>query len=93
MNMILRHIPYVQTNFVLGLDQDEGVGVARVTGDGAAEAGINPGDVIISVGRQPVGSVAALDRALASVKPGDTVMLLVRSRAGTRFVAVTADKA
>ena len=23
-NMILRHIPYVQTNFVLGLDQDEG---------------------------------------------------------------------
>jgi serine protease Do len=76
----------------LGLDQDEGVVVARVTGDGAAEAGISPGDVVLSVGRQAVGSVSALERALASVKEGDTVMLLVRSRGGTRFVAVTADK-
>ncbi|KGM55507.1 peptidase S1 [Lysobacter daejeonensis GH1-9] len=76
----------------LGLDKGEGVVVARVTGDGAAEAGISPGDVVLSVGRQAVGTVAALDRALASVKEGDTVMLLVRSRGGTRFVAVTADK-
>ena len=76
----------------LGLEKDEGVVVARVTGDGAAEAGLNPGDVVLGVGRQAVGSVAALDRALASVKAGDTVMLLVRSRGGTRYVPVTADK-
>lgn len=76
----------------LGLEKDEGVVVARVTGDGAAEAGLSPGDVILSVGRQSVGSAAALERALGSVKAGDTVMLLVRSRGGTRFVAVTADR-
>jgi hypothetical protein len=30
-NMILRHIPYVQTNFVLGLDCDEGEGPFELT--------------------------------------------------------------
>jgi len=30
-NMILRHIPYVQTNFVLGLDCDEGAGPFELT--------------------------------------------------------------
>ena len=74
----------------LGLGDGEGVGIARVDGDAAAEAGIRPGDVILRVGRTPVGSVAALDRELRNVKAGQTVMLLVRSRAGgSRFVAVT----
>lgn len=76
----------------LGLGDGEGVGIARVTGDAAAEAGIRPGDVVLRVGRTPVGSVAALDRELRNVKAGQTVMLLVRSRAGgSRFVAVTPD--
>ncbi len=74
----------------LGLGDGEGVGIARVDGDAAAEAGIRPGDVILQVGRNKVGSVAALDRELRGVKAGQTVMLLVRSRAGgSRFVAVT----
>ena len=34
-----------------------------------------------------------LDRELAGVKPGQTVMLLVRRGAGTQFIAVTADAA
>ncbi|MCA0394057.1 MAG: Do family serine endopeptidase [Proteobacteria bacterium] len=74
----------------LGLAANEGVGIARVTGDAAAEAGIRPGDVVLQVGRTKVGSLAALDRELREVKAGQTVMLLVRSRAGgSRFVAVT----
>ena len=44
---------------------------------------------MLRVGNTPVGSVAALDRALAGVKPGQTVMLLVRRGNTSRFVAVT----
>jgi len=74
----------------MGLGEDEGVGISRVEGRAAKQAGLRSGDVILRVGRTPVNSLAALDRALRDVKPGQTVMLLVRGRmGGTQFVAVT----
>jgi len=74
----------------MGLGEDEGVGISRVEGRAARQAGLRSGDVILRVGRTPVNSIAALDRALREVKSGQTVMLLVRSRmGGTQFVAVT----
>ncbi len=74
----------------LGLEADEGVGIARVDGSDARNAGIAPGDVILQVGRTKVGSVAELNRQLRDAGPGQTVMLLVRGRSGgTQFVAVT----
>jgi len=74
----------------LGLGDDEGVSLARIEGRAAREAGLRPGDVIVRVGRTRVGNVDALNRALSSVQPGQTVMLLVRSRlGGTQFIAVT----
>jgi len=73
----------------LGLQSGEGVRLARV-GDAAAQAGLQPGDVILSVGRTSVGTMAALDRALSGVKNGQTVMLLVRRGNATQFIAVTA---
>ncbi|HEV8696008.1 MAG TPA: DegQ family serine endoprotease [Lysobacter sp.] len=76
----------------LGLQSGEGVRLARV-GDAAAEAGLQTGDVILSVGRKSIGNVAALDRELAGVKSGQTVMLLVRRGNATQFVAVTAGEA
>jgi serine protease Do len=60
-----------------------------VEGLAAREAGLQPGDVILSVGRTTVASAAALDRELRGVKAGQTVMLLVRRGNGTQFVAVT----
>jgi serine protease Do len=78
----------------LGLQANEGVRLARV-GDAAAEAGLQPGDVVLSVGRSSVATASALDRALSGVKDGQTVMLLVRRGNATQFIAVTAgaDKA
>ena len=73
-----------------GLEPDEGVVVTGV-GDGAARAGgIQPGDVILAVGRESVGSPRDLDAELSDVGKDDTVMLLVRRGASTQFVAVTA---
>lgn len=77
-----------------GLSDDEGVLIAGVGRGAAANAGIATGDVVLRVGRTPVDSASALDRALAGVKPGDTVMLLVRGRGGAtqyRAVAVPSD--
>jgi serine protease Do len=73
----------------LGLKPDQGVGIARVDGLAARSAGLQPGDVVLSVGRTSVGTPAELDRELAQVKSGQTVMLLVRRGQATQFVAVT----
>ncbi len=73
----------------LGLATGEGVRIVRVDGLAARSAGISPGDVILRVGSTPVGSAAALDRELRDVRPGQTVMLLVRSGGGNQYIAVT----
>ncbi|WP_454831521.1 DegQ family serine endoprotease [Pseudoxanthomonas wuyuanensis] len=77
----------------LGLKAGEGVMVSGVTGAAAREAGVAPGMVILQVGRAVVGSPAELNRLLASAKPGDTVMLLVRRGGATTFIPVVVEKA
>lgn len=76
----------------LGLDDDEGVMLAGVDADAAREAGLRPGDVVVAIGRDSVGSPAELDRRLAAAKPGDTLMLLVQRGGTTQFIAVTVPK-
>lgn len=77
----------------LGLKSGEGVMISRVTGTAAREAGLAPGMVILQVGRTAVGSPAELNRQLASARPGDTVMLLVRRGGATTFIPVVVEKA
>jgi len=73
----------------LGLKAGEGVGIGRVEGLAARQAGLRPGDVILSVGRNRVDNAAALNQQLRNVKQGQTVMLLVQRGQSTQFVAVT----
>lgn len=78
----------------LGLKAGEGVRITRVYGQSASEAQLQPGIVILQVGRKAVGSVAEFNQELRGIKAGQVVMLLVRSpRGGTAFVAVTAGDA
>lgn len=72
----------------LGLDAGEGVRITNVKGEAARDARLSPGMVILQVGRTPVGSVAALNKALGGYKKGDVVMLLVRAGGSSAFVAV-----
>jgi serine protease Do len=74
---------------LLGLDANAGVMITRVDSMVAREAGLAPGMVILQVGRTKIDSPGALDRQLAALKEDDTVMLLVRHRGVTRFVAIT----
>ncbi len=73
----------------LGLQAGEGVLIARVEGVAAREAGLRPGDVILAVGRNDVGSASALNAQLRGVKPAQSVMLLVRRGGGTQYVTIT----
>ncbi|WP_240124958.1 DegQ family serine endoprotease [Thermomonas alba] len=72
----------------LGLKPKEGVLIARVTSEAARDAGLQPGDVVLAVGRNDVGSAAALDAQLRAAGTDKPVMLLVRRGGGTRYVAV-----
>lgn len=61
-----------------GLDADEGVAVLSVVeGSGAEEAGLEPGDVIVSADGEPLRSVEDLFKILRDRNPGDRLELEV----------------
>ncbi len=71
-----------------GLGLSEGVVVARVEGLAVRRSGIQPGDVILAVGRVSVGSVASVNHELSRVKTGETLMILILRGGATRYVAI-----
>ena len=72
----------------LGL-KEEGVVVTRVSGSAARRAALQAGDIILMVGRTSVRSAAAFQSAVKDLKPGDSVMLLVRRNDVSSFIALT----
>jgi serine protease Do len=74
----------------LGLKPGEGVRISRVASLAARQAGLSPGDVILQVGKNPVGSAADFESALKGVKSGDHVRLLVRNNESTGLVTIPA---
>jgi serine protease Do len=74
----------------LGLSPGEGVRISRVASLAARNAGLSPGDVILQVGKSPVGTAAQFASALKGVKSGDRVRLLVRNAESTGLVTVPA---
>ena len=52
--------------------------IGNITGEVAAQAGLQTGDAILIVNQEKIGSVADFNKATKDVKPGSTVLLLVR---------------
>lgn len=77
----------------LGITNGQGVVVTHVGGGAARSAAIAPGDVIMMVGRKPVKTVADFNATVKGVKPGESIMLLVRRDDQTQFIALTVPKA
>jgi len=73
----------------LGLKSGQGVVIGDITGPVAAQAGLQAGDVILMVNQQKVGSVAEFQAATKGVKPGNTVLLLVRRGDQSNFIGLT----
>jgi serine protease Do len=58
----------------------------------AASAGIEPGMVIIEVNRKPVTTPEEYSKAVKNVKPGDVVLLRVRTAQAAQFVTLRIPK-
>ena len=66
-----------------------GVKISEVAvASGAATAGLKPGNIILQVGARPISGLLDLKNALAGVKPGSTVTLLVRTDRGEQKIPV-----
>jgi S1-C subfamily serine protease len=73
----------VWVGVMIGNDASAGLVVDTLDPSGpAADAGVQPGDVILTADGVPVPDTTALGGVLASHQPGDTITLVVR-RAGT----------
>jgi serine protease DegQ len=73
-----------------GIDAEEGIVVLNVVeGSGAAEAGVQAGDVLLSADGEPLGSVEDLFALLRERDPGDEVELELLRDDERQTVAVT----
>ena len=72
--------------------KDDGVVVTRITGVPARRAALQPGDIVLMVGKQKVKTAAEFNTAVKGVQPGESVMLLVRRQDASLFVAVSVPK-
>ncbi len=74
----------------LGLPLNTGVLVRDVTAGGpGARAGLQVGDIILTVNGQKVSSSSELTRAVAATRAGDVMRLEVRRAGRTQMVSVT----
>jgi serine protease Do len=80
--------PETRRRFQLDRAQRGVVVVEVAPGSPAEEAGVQPGDVIEEVNRQPVSSVQDFTTATADAKHQDTLLLLVRRGTATSFFAL-----
>ena len=74
---------------LLGINRTSGVVAMQVaTPSPAAEAGIQPGDIVITFNGQETATAEELIAALRSAKPGDRVQLTVLRGAKTQEITV-----
>jgi len=66
---------------------DKGVIIIRVRlGSPAAEAGLRRGDVIIEINRHVISNVRDYYKYIQKVRPGDTLLFLIKREEGTLFI-------
>ena len=74
----------------LGLSKDKGALVASVReGEPAAKAGIQPGDVIVSVNGETIEDAHDLTRTIGSLPPEDKIRLTIWRKGQVKEVVVT----
>ena len=75
---------------VQSADASNGAQVAQVTASSpAAQAGLQQGDVITSIGGKAVGSASALSSVVDEHKPGDTVQVKIDRNGSEKTLSVT----
>src|ERR1019366_6166882 len=74
---------------VFGLESRVGAVVQRGTGGGAAQGGVEPGDVIVEYNGRPIPKSDDLVKMVVSTKPGTTVPLKVLRNRQEKMLNVT----
>ena len=75
---------------LLGINRTSGVVVMQVaTPSPAAQAGIQPGDIITAIGQTKIDTEHPLDAVLAQNAPGDTIQLSILRGGQPTDVSVT----
>lgn len=72
-----------------------GTGVIIVeieNGSAAADAGLAAGDIIVEIDKQPVNDIKTLNKLLAGVKKGYTILFLIDRGGTTIFVTLNVKK-
>jgi serine protease Do len=73
----------------LGLDSSAGVVITSVEpGSFGQRIGLEPGYVILRIGRQDIDSLATLEAALKDAREQGQILLLVKTNSGTQFMSV-----
>jgi len=73
----------------LGLSKERGVVVTQVEGGSpAADAGLQPGDLILEVNRTATPDVQAFDRVLRGARSGSSLALHIQRGGNSFFVAI-----
>jgi len=76
-----------------GLSETTGVVVVEVvSASKAAEAGVQPGDIILEVDQAPVRDTKEFDRKMRSYNAGDTILILVKREGATLFMTLKVEK-
>lgn len=72
----------------LDLPANEGVRVKEVHEGPAADAGVQPGDVVLMIDGQKVSTLAQLEKIVSSATKGKTLALLLQKQQGPVFIAL-----
>ncbi len=85
------HVENLTTDIAsaFGLSDKSGVVVVEVAADGpSADAGIQPGDIILEVDQEAVKDINQFNRKVTSHKKGDTILLLINRKGVTLFMTL-----
>ena len=74
-------------------EDEEGVVVTQVIPAGpAAQAGIEPGDVIKEIDRKKITDIDDFQEAIQGVKPGEMILLRVRHGVWTMYITIPSNE-
>jgi serine protease Do len=76
----------------LGMKDQQGVVITDIKSAIARRSALQPGDVVLMVGRKSVKTADEFNAAVKDAKTGDSVMMLVKREDQTQFIAVTVPK-
>lgn len=73
----------------LGLSESKGIVVVDVeAGSPAAEAGVQPGDIILEIDQYPVKDLKQFNQKIKAYRAGETILMLIKRKGATLYLTL-----